>query len=195
MVINVLRHYTHITKKILKWYTRILILCSVYALFIKKRLLGINGSYVDDLLRAGSSKFKKLCKTILRNFEITPDEDPPFLALRFWIEEIARWFLLTGSVILSQKYKNKEWWWCLEYTSFKKNDACLLVNSLSDLCVEISKLAPILLSTHHHTWGLQSTYLCVSPILRPLQFLSEISVDSAHAFCHKPVALVMLFMY
>ena len=27
-----------------------------------KRLIGMNRSYVDDLLRAGNSKFKKLCQ-------------------------------------------------------------------------------------------------------------------------------------
>ena len=43
-----------------------------------KRLLGMNGSYVDDLLRAGNSKVKKLCEITHQKFETTPDENPPF---------------------------------------------------------------------------------------------------------------------
>ena len=45
---------------------------------LKKRITGMNESYVDDLLRARNSKFKKLCKITYQKFETTPDEDPRF---------------------------------------------------------------------------------------------------------------------
>ena len=44
-----------------------------------KCIIGMNGSYVDDLLRARNSKFNKLCEITHQKFETTPDEDPPFL--------------------------------------------------------------------------------------------------------------------
>ena len=43
-----------------------------------KRQIRMNGSYVDDLLHAGNSKFTKLCEISHQKFEATPDEDPPF---------------------------------------------------------------------------------------------------------------------
>ena len=43
-----------------------------------KRLVGMSGSYVDDLLQAENYKLKKLCEIKHQKFETTPDEDPPF---------------------------------------------------------------------------------------------------------------------
>ena len=43
-----------------------------------KHLIGMNRSYIDNLLHAGNSKFKKLCKTTHQKFETTSDEDPLF---------------------------------------------------------------------------------------------------------------------
>ena len=44
-----------------------------------KRSIGMNRSFVDDLLCAGDSKFKKLREITHQKFETTPDEDPLFL--------------------------------------------------------------------------------------------------------------------
>ena len=50
---------------------------SLYFSFRDDKLVGIHGSYVDDLLRSGDSEFKEFCEATHRRFETSGDEDLP----------------------------------------------------------------------------------------------------------------------
>ena len=50
---------------------------SLYFPFRSGKLVGINGSYVDDLLRKGDQKFLELCSHTHRRFETSCDDDLP----------------------------------------------------------------------------------------------------------------------
>ena len=44
---------------------------------VHSRLIGLNGTYVDDLLRAGTNEFRQLCQKTHRRFETKGDEELP----------------------------------------------------------------------------------------------------------------------
>ncbi len=60
---------------------------SVYLSFCLGELEGLNGSYVDDLLRAGTPAFKDRCQAIYRCFETFGDESMPITFARFQISK------------------------------------------------------------------------------------------------------------
>ena len=51
---------------------------SLYLAHDNNSLIGLNGFYVDDLLRAGTPAFRKTCSETLKRFETSGDEHPPF---------------------------------------------------------------------------------------------------------------------
>ena len=51
---------------------------SLYCQFEGQDLIGINGSYVDDLLRAGTKQLQNMANATLEGFETTGNEQPPF---------------------------------------------------------------------------------------------------------------------
>ena len=58
---------------------------SLYFSFRGNKLVGINGSYVDDLLRSGDSEFKNWCKRTHEKFETSGDEPLPVTFAGFQI--------------------------------------------------------------------------------------------------------------
>ena len=51
----------------------------LYFLFRSGNLVGINGSYVDDLLRAGSDEFKSIVDRTLPRFETSGNDELPVI--------------------------------------------------------------------------------------------------------------------
>ena len=51
---------------------------SLYGTFDDDQLLGINGSYVNDLLRAGTDEWKTHSDAIFERFETTKNQQAPF---------------------------------------------------------------------------------------------------------------------
>ena len=66
-----------------------------------KRLLGMNGSFVDDVLRGRNNVFKNPRKMTQENSETTPDEDPSFsyagLEVRKLLDNFYIWINLSIS--------------------------------------------------------------------------------------------------
>ena len=57
---------------------------SLYFTFRRGELTGINGTYVDVLLRAGTYEFKEISQNTPRRFETSADEDAPFTLRWFY---------------------------------------------------------------------------------------------------------------
>ena len=51
---------------------------SLYLAYANGELFGLNGSYVDDLLRAGAPSFRDICGATHERFETSGDDIPPF---------------------------------------------------------------------------------------------------------------------
>lgn len=60
---------------------------SLYFSFSDENLIGINGSYVDDLLRAGRSEFKSLCNRTHERIKRSVNDSPPFTFAGYNIEK------------------------------------------------------------------------------------------------------------
>ena len=76
---------------------------SLYFSFTAGELSGINGYYVDDLLRAGTPEFQERCTQTHRRFETSGDESPPFTFAGF---SIAR--LNDGTIAIDQLFYTKK---------------------------------------------------------------------------------------
>ena len=50
---------------------------SLYFLFRSGEFIGVNGSYVDDLSRAGNNQYKSILNCTLERFEASGNEDVP----------------------------------------------------------------------------------------------------------------------
>ena len=59
---------------------------SLYFSFREGKLIGINGSNVDDLLRAGGNDFRNICNKTHERFETSGDETAPLTFAGFNIE-------------------------------------------------------------------------------------------------------------
>ena len=55
----------------------------LYFSFLNDHLSGINASYVDDLLRAGTPDFKEQSQITHRRFETSGDEELPLTSFGF----------------------------------------------------------------------------------------------------------------
>ena len=59
---------------------------SLYLQFKDDKLIGINGTYVDDLLRCGTPELEDLCKLTYERFETIGTEDLPLTFAGFNIQ-------------------------------------------------------------------------------------------------------------
>lgn len=50
---------------------------ALYAKMVEGMLKGLSGTYVDDMMRAGDQKFRKLARVTSEKFEMAEDETPP----------------------------------------------------------------------------------------------------------------------
>ena len=116
---------------------------SLYLAHDNDTLIGLNGSYVDDLLRAGTPTFRKTCSETLKRFETSGDEHPPFTFAGFNIAKrtdvpyaIDQLFYLKKLEELDQSSSFND------FRSMRMRLAWL-ANTRPDLQFEISQLAQI----------------------------------------------------
>ena len=108
-----------------------------------KRLIGMNGSYVDDLLRAGNSKLKKLCQITQRKSETTPGEELPFSLAELELRQLPDdSYTLDQSFYLEKiKILSDDGPWSV--FASRRMMLAWLENSRPDLCVEMSQIASV----------------------------------------------------
>ena len=116
---------------------------SLYFSFTNGVLSGINGSYVDDLLRAGTPDFRESCSQTHRRFETSGDESPPFTFAGFNIAPLPN-----GTMVIDQLFymkKLEEIDLSSSYSDFRSMRMKLawLSNTRPDLQFEISQLAQV----------------------------------------------------
>jgi len=115
---------------------------SLYFSFRRGELIGINGSYVDDLLRAGTEEFKNDCQITHRFFETSGDDSPPFTFAGFTVNKTST------SLTIDQTFYLKKLE-CLEsdsnFSDFRsmRMRIAWLANTRPDMQFEISQLAQV----------------------------------------------------
>ena len=116
---------------------------SLYFAFTDGTLSGINGSYVDDLLRAGTESFQEACKHTHRRFETSGDEIPPFTFAGFNISCSPDGFLSMDQLFYMKKLEEIDF--SSSYSDFRSMRMKLawLSNTRPDLQFEISQLAQV----------------------------------------------------
>lgn len=60
---------------------------ALYKLMADGLLVGLSGSYVNDVMRAGNDSFKELCKPTHEKFEMTPDKELPCMYSGFVLDK------------------------------------------------------------------------------------------------------------
>ena len=116
---------------------------SLYFSFRLGELVGINGTYVDDLLRAGDNGFHKKCAQTHERFETSGDES---LTLIFAGSALTR--EPDGSITISQSPYRKQLEFLDKSSTFSdfrsmRMKLAWLSNTRPDLLFEISQLAQI----------------------------------------------------
>ena len=116
---------------------------SLYFSFRLGELVGINGTYVEDLLRAGDVEFRRKCQVTHEKYEISGDESVPLVFAGFTLSRNS-----DGSFSIDQNQYRKQ----LEYldksstfSEFRSMRMKLgwLANTRPDLQFEISQLGQI----------------------------------------------------
>ena len=115
---------------------------SLYFSFRRGELIGMNGSYVDDLLRAGTQQFKELCQKTHNSFETSGDDNLPLTFAGLTVSNKHEGFLTTDQTFYLQKLK------CIESSTFANFVSmpmrfAWLDYTRSDLQFEISHLAQV----------------------------------------------------
>ena len=116
---------------------------SLYLCICKGQLIGINGSYVEDLLRAGTGKFRSKCELTHRKFETSGNEVPPFTFAGFRISPND-----DNSFTIDQNFylpKLEELGHSIEFSTFRsmRMNVAWLANTRPDMQFEISQLTQI----------------------------------------------------
>ena len=103
----------------------------------------MNGSYVDDLIRAGNYKFKDICNITHEKIETTPDESPPFSFADLELMQLPDDSDTLGQSFYLEKIKvlsNDDL--CNTFAS-RRTILAWLVSSRPDICVDISQIASL----------------------------------------------------
>ena len=107
------------------------------------RLIGINASYVDDLLRAGTPDFRKICKITNERFETSPDEELPLTFAGIQLSKSPEKTICIDQSFYLRKLEELEK--DATFPSFRSMRMKLawLANSRPDICFAISQIAQV----------------------------------------------------
>ena len=116
---------------------------SLYFARANGELVGLNGSYVDDLLRAGTTSFRTTCAKTHERFETTGDDNPPFTFAGFNISKRTDVPLAIDQIFYMKKLEELDL--SSSFSDFRSMRMRLawLANTRPDLQFEISQLAQI----------------------------------------------------
>ena len=109
---------------------------SLYCQFEDDQLVGINGSYVDDLLRAGTDEWKNYSDATLERFETTGSQQAPSIFAGMHITESENMFHIDQDFYMSRIEQiplNAKF---SRFASMKMKLACL-ANTRTDIVLEI----------------------------------------------------------
>ena len=115
----------------------------MYFLFKENMLIGINGTYVDDLQRCGTPEFEEMCKLTHERFETTGTEDLPLTLTGFNIRPRPDDAFSIDQLFYHQKLETLEA--LPSWSSFRsmRTKLAWIAHSRPDLLVDISQLAQV----------------------------------------------------
>ena len=106
-------------------------------------LVGMNGSYVDDQLRAGIERFSEIPRRTRMKFDISGDEEPAMTFAVLEISKLAKISYAMDKAFYLRKLEplaeDSSW---NEFSS-KRMQLAWTANTRPDLCIDISHLASV----------------------------------------------------
>ena len=157
--------YRHLTKELCLIPTKIYL--SSYFSISDGRLKGINGSYIDHLLRAGRAESKLICRMAHKRFEICGDAEIPITFAGFHITKPKQYPFSIDQNLYVEKLEELDP--TSDYGKFRAMRMHLswLSNTHPDLLFEISQLALIRLERFNES--AQAHWECVNTAIRYAQ--------------------------
>ncbi len=116
---------------------------SLYVAFRRGELIGINGTYVDDLMRTGTHEFMEKSRKRKRRIETSSDDATPFTFAGFTVSNPRDGSLTMDQAFYLEKIE------CLEsgcsFSEFRSTRmrVARLANTRPDMLFEISELAQV----------------------------------------------------
>ena len=115
---------------------------SLYCKFEKDELDGLNGNYVDDLLRAETNDWQTQSEAALERFETTGNEEPPFTFAGMHITYNQGMFNIDQDFYMSKIEQIPSDAEFSKFASMRMKLACL-ANTRQDLAFKISQIAKV----------------------------------------------------
>ena len=116
---------------------------SLYFAHANGEIIGLSGSYVDDLLRAGTPEFRTSSSRTHVRFETTGDEDPPFTFAGFNIAKRSDVPYAIDQLFYMKKLEELELSSSFDQYRSMRMRLAWLANTRPDLQFEISQIAQV----------------------------------------------------